>query len=66
MVELVSIHSFLIKRMMAVAEEIFDTVKDNVIVYQKEIERLKEENRSLRSTLNYTRNCHRAKTSNGQ
>ncbi|KAI7795547.1 gastrula zinc finger protein XlCGF48.2 [Triplophysa rosa] len=64
MVELVSIHSFLIKRMMAVAEEIFDTVKDNIIVYQTEIERLKEENRSLKSTLNYTRNCNRAKTSN--
>ncbi|KAK7119743.1 hypothetical protein R3I94_021541 [Phoxinus phoxinus] len=53
---LVSIHSFLVKRMAAVAEEIFDAVKDNMIGYEQEIERLKQENCCLRSTLTHSRN----------
>ncbi|XDV51996.1 hypothetical protein PO909_020781 [Leuciscus waleckii] len=53
---LVSIHSFLVKRMTAVAEEIFDAVKDNMIEYEQEIERLKQENCCLRSTLTHSRN----------
>ncbi|KAI2659280.1 Zinc finger protein 282 [Labeo rohita] len=38
------LYSFLIKRMMVVADEIFDTVKDSLTEYEKEIERLKQEN----------------------
>ncbi|XP_039530420.1 uncharacterized protein LOC120481063 isoform X2 [Pimephales promelas] len=53
---LVSIHSFLVKRMTAVAEEIFDAVKENMIEYEQEIERLKQENCCLRSTLTHSRN----------
>ncbi|XP_051957485.1 zinc finger protein 658B-like isoform X1 [Xyrauchen texanus] len=64
MMGLVSIHSFLIKRMMAAAEEIFDAVKDNVIEYQQEIERLKQENCYLRNTLAHTRSCSHAETHN--
>ncbi|XP_051967271.1 zinc finger protein OZF-like isoform X1 [Xyrauchen texanus] len=64
MIGLVSVHSFLIKRMMAAAEEIFDVVKDNVIEYQQEIERLKQENCCLKNTLANTRNCSRAETNN--
>ncbi|XP_051529375.1 zinc finger protein 420-like isoform X2 [Myxocyprinus asiaticus] len=64
MMGLVSIHSFLIKRMMAAAEEIFDAVKDNVIEYQQEIERLKQENCCLRNTLAHTRSFNRAETHN--
>ncbi|XDV51995.1 hypothetical protein PO909_020780 [Leuciscus waleckii] len=52
-----SIYSFMIKRMMTVADEIFDSVKDSIIEYEKEIERLKQENCSLRS-----RNCSCAET----
>ncbi|XP_056122552.1 uncharacterized protein zgc:173548 isoform X4 [Rhinichthys klamathensis goyatoka] len=52
-----SIYSFMIKRMMAVTDEIFDSVKDSIIEYEKEIERLKQENCSLRS-----RNCSCAET----
>lgn len=55
-----SIYSFMIKRMMAVADEIFDSVKDSIIEYEKEIERLKQENCSLRS-----RNCSCAETCHG-
>ncbi|XP_043107361.1 zinc finger protein 630-like isoform X2 [Puntigrus tetrazona] len=51
---LVSIHSFLIKRMTAVAEEIFNTLKENMIEYEQEIERLKQENCCLRSALTET------------
>uniref|UniRef100_A0A8C1Q162 C2H2-type domain-containing protein n=1 Tax=Cyprinus carpio TaxID=7962 RepID=A0A8C1Q162_CYPCA len=46
---LVSIHSFLMKRMTAVAEEIFNALKDNITEYEQEIERLKQENCCLRS-----------------
>lgn len=56
-----SIYSFMIKRMMAVADEIFDSVKDSIIEYEKEIERLKQENCSLRS-----RDCSCAETCHGQ
>jgi len=56
-----SIYSFMIKRMMAVTDEIFDSVKDSIIEYEKEIERLKQENCSLRS-----RNCSCAETILGQ
>ncbi|XP_065097944.1 uncharacterized protein [Paramisgurnus dabryanus] len=66
MVELVSIHSFLIKRMMAAADEIFDAVKDNIIEYQKEIERLKQENSRLKNTLRFTIKPRRAEASNGR
>ncbi|XP_016303347.1 zinc finger protein 546-like isoform X1 [Sinocyclocheilus anshuiensis] len=51
---LVSIHSFLIKRMTAVAEEIFNALKDNIIEYEQEIERLRQENCCLRSALTET------------
>ncbi|XP_067287859.1 zinc finger protein OZF-like [Pseudorasbora parva] len=63
---LVSIHSFLVKRMTAVAEEIFDAVKDNMIEYEQEIERLKQENCCLRSTLTHSRNgiCAEARHDN--
>ncbi|CAM4732786.1 unnamed protein product [Leuciscus chuanchicus] len=49
-------------RMTAVAEEIFDAVKDNVIEYEQEIERLKQENCCLRSTLTHSRNSVCAET----
>ncbi|XP_073682384.1 uncharacterized protein [Garra rufa] len=52
---LVFIHSFLMKRMTAVAEEIFNALKDNIIEYEQEIERLKQENCCLRSALTETR-----------
>ncbi|XP_016422086.1 zinc finger and SCAN domain-containing protein 12 [Sinocyclocheilus rhinocerous] len=52
---LVSIQSFLMKRMTAVAEEIFNALKDNIIEYEQEIERLKQENCCLRSALTETR-----------
>lgn len=51
---LVSIHSFLMKRMTAVAEEIFNALKDNITEYEQEIERLKQENCCLRSALTET------------
>ncbi|XP_052466272.1 zinc finger protein 454 isoform X1 [Carassius gibelio] len=54
--ELVSIRSFLMKRMTAVAEEILNALKDNIIEYEQEIERLKQENYCLRSAL--TETCH--------
>ncbi|KAK9966290.1 hypothetical protein ABG768_003410 [Culter alburnus] len=53
---LASIHSILVKRMAAVAEEIFEAVKDNIIEYEQEIERLKQENCYLKSTLTHNRN----------
>ncbi len=49
-----SIHSFLIKRMTAVAEEIFNALKDNITEYEQEIERLRQENCCLRSALTET------------
>ncbi|XP_067243532.1 zinc finger protein with KRAB and SCAN domains 8-like isoform X1 [Chanodichthys erythropterus] len=52
-----SIYSLMIKRMMAVADEIFDSVKDSIIEYEEEIERLKQENCCLRS-----RKCSCAET----
>ncbi|XP_058648099.1 oocyte zinc finger protein XlCOF7.2-like isoform X4 [Onychostoma macrolepis] len=51
---LVSIHSFLIKRMTAVAEEIFNALKDNITEYEQELERLRQENCCLRSALTET------------
>lgn len=57
---LVSIHSFLLKRMTAVAEEIFDVVKGSITEYEQEIERLKQENCCLRNTLSQSRVCSRA------
>ncbi|XP_026076852.1 uncharacterized protein LOC113055092 isoform X4 [Carassius auratus] len=51
-----SIRSFLMKRMTAVAEEILNALKDNIIEYEQEIERLKQENYCLRSAL--TETCH--------
>lgn len=56
-----SIYSLMIKRMMAVADEIFDSVKDSIIEYEEEIERLKQENCCLRS-----RKCSCAETRHGQ
>ncbi|KAI2659279.1 Zinc finger protein OZF [Labeo rohita] len=44
------------KRMTAVAEEIFNALKDSIIEYEQEIERLKRENCCLRSAL--TQTCH--------
>ncbi|KAK2874001.1 hypothetical protein QQF64_004076 [Cirrhinus molitorella] len=58
-----SLYSFLIKRMMLVADEIFDTVKDSFTEYEKEIERLKQENCliSRNCSCNVTETCHDAK-----
>ncbi|KAL1266050.1 hypothetical protein QQF64_004077, partial [Cirrhinus molitorella] len=42
--------------MTAVAEEIFNALKDNIIEYEQEIERLKQENCCLRSALTETHN----------
>ncbi|XP_048029266.1 uncharacterized protein LOC125256955 isoform X2 [Megalobrama amblycephala] len=53
---LASIHSVLVKRMAAVAEEIFEAVKDSIVEYEQEIERLKQENCCLKSTLTHNRN----------
>ncbi|XP_067288057.1 zinc finger protein 200 isoform X3 [Pseudorasbora parva] len=53
------IYSFMIKRMMTVADEIFDSLKDSIIEYEQEIERLKQENCSLRSrTCSGAETCH--------
>uniref|UniRef100_A0AAR2JUU0 C2H2-type domain-containing protein n=1 Tax=Pygocentrus nattereri TaxID=42514 RepID=A0AAR2JUU0_PYGNA len=45
------LNSFFIERLMSVAGEIFEAVKDTVSEYQEEIERTKQENRRLREIL---------------
>ncbi|KAL7843529.1 hypothetical protein AOLI_G00250410 [Acnodon oligacanthus] len=45
------LNSFLTQRLMTVAGEIFEAFKDSVSEYQREIERIKEENCCLRKTL---------------
>ncbi|XP_076848678.1 uncharacterized protein LOC143495888 [Brachyhypopomus gauderio] len=45
------LNSFFINRLMAVAGEIFEAVKDTVSEYQEETERTKQENRRLMSIL---------------
>ncbi|XP_073682415.1 uncharacterized protein [Garra rufa] len=48
--------------MMVAADEIFDTVKDTFTEYEKEIERLKQENCLMRRNCSCTETCHDAQT----
>uniref|UniRef100_A0A671JZU1 C2H2-type domain-containing protein n=1 Tax=Sinocyclocheilus anshuiensis TaxID=1608454 RepID=A0A671JZU1_9TELE len=57
--ELESLYSFLFKRIMAAADEIFDCVKENLTEYKKEIERLKQQNYCLRRRIcSCAETCH--------
>ncbi|XP_062843265.1 oocyte zinc finger protein XlCOF8.4-like [Trichomycterus rosablanca] len=51
MADLESLNSFMCDRLMAVAVEIFQIVKDTVIQYQEEVQRHKQENVYLRKML---------------
>ncbi|KAL7843535.1 hypothetical protein AOLI_G00250470 [Acnodon oligacanthus] len=51
MTRMEQLNSFFIERLMSVAGEIFEAVKDTVSEYQEEIERTKQENRRLREIL---------------
>ncbi|XP_072522634.1 uncharacterized protein [Salminus brasiliensis] len=51
MAKLERLNSFFIERLMAVAGEIFEAVKDTVSAYQEEVERTKQENHRLKEIL---------------
>ncbi len=54
-----SLYTFLIKRMMAPADEILACVKDSLTEYERDIERLKQENYCLRRKVcSCTETCH--------